>query len=244
MSVISIVKNKYASMLILEDDVDWDVRLKSQMADLATGVRLVTGASHSPSLLESFHSPYGDDWDLIWAGHCGEAIPPDEEPSSRHVVYNDETVAPLKHVDWIKDLNGFPAHSRVYHKSKYPICSLAYAVSLRGAQKILLQLGLFEGEPFKGHPNSAYDNNLGWMCEDNILDMKCVSVTPSIFNSHRSAGPESKDSDINNFDESSVRLQGTTDTIMWSTRINAARLIKGEKDYETRWSVDRLDSME
>ena len=215
----------------MEDDVDWDIRIRSQMIELAKAVRFLSDISETDSQL----SPYGDDWDVIWPGHCREYIPSDDTP--RYIVQNDQTVAPLSHIGWLKDLYDYPEHTRVYHRSVEPICTYAYAVSARGAQKILLQMGLFESnEPYKGHPNSAFDNNLSWMCEQKIMGMKCVSVTPPLFFSHRPAGSESRDSDIALNDGSNVREKGTTDVIVWSTRINAAHLIKGDKEHETRWS--------
>jgi hypothetical protein len=45
----------------MEDDADWDVRLPSQMAEFARGVRTVADTP----LTEPQHSPYGDDWDVL-----------------------------------------------------------------------------------------------------------------------------------------------------------------------------------
>lgn len=70
------------SALILEDDVDWDVRLKPQLELIAEGSRsLLTSPDleatrfSTPMAKAPFTSPYGPGWDLMWLGHCGEVFP-------------------------------------------------------------------------------------------------------------------------------------------------------------------------
>lgn len=99
-----IVDQNITSALILEDDIDWDVRIKSQMTDFARAARLLvqplaqtTDQYLDPTYpkpaedetyvdfnLEEGHtiskpkdSPYGDvsRWDLLWLGHCGCRFP-------------------------------------------------------------------------------------------------------------------------------------------------------------------------
>ncbi|KAK3661688.1 hypothetical protein LTR56_000177 [Elasticomyces elasticus] len=99
-----IVRDNIASALILEDDADWDIRIKSQMRDFAKATRLLVqplrGTSDSfmdptypqpnpdaqPSsfdikgddpTLEPSTSPYGDldRWGMLWIGHCGCRFP-------------------------------------------------------------------------------------------------------------------------------------------------------------------------
>jgi hypothetical protein len=65
----SVVENGYSSVLIMEDDMDWDVRIKSQLLQVAKGARYLQPSSKMDV------SPYGDDWDVLWLGHCGEVFP-------------------------------------------------------------------------------------------------------------------------------------------------------------------------
>ncbi|KAK0733179.1 hypothetical protein B0T26DRAFT_632385 [Lasiosphaeria miniovina] len=92
--------NVLQSALILEDDADWDVRLKMQMQVFAQGARAftqpVTGKPRItvadsyldddklpldlpvdtlPSNLRPALTPYGDSWDVLWLGHCGTEFP-------------------------------------------------------------------------------------------------------------------------------------------------------------------------
>nr|POE72053.1 hypothetical protein CFP56_11929 [Quercus suber] len=105
MNVINrIVEQNISSALILEDDIDWDIRIKSQMQDFARASRLLVqplpgttdkfldptypqpdAERSSPTNFnidetytgEPSSSPYGDldRWDILWVGHCGCRFP-------------------------------------------------------------------------------------------------------------------------------------------------------------------------
>ncbi|KAK4555659.1 hypothetical protein LTR86_007412 [Recurvomyces mirabilis] len=100
-----VVKHNTTSALIMEDDTDWDIRIKSQMQNFARASRLLlqpvsgTAATYlDPTILhpeealiqgaqtfdiahsavpQAISSPYGDvhRWDLLWLGHCGASLP-------------------------------------------------------------------------------------------------------------------------------------------------------------------------
>lgn len=98
------VEQNVQSALIMEDDTDWDIRVKSQMTRLAKASRLLiqpmdgsSNKTHDPTswdestsevprdlyidssdkVVEPTTSPYGDvdKWDLMWIGHCGARMP-------------------------------------------------------------------------------------------------------------------------------------------------------------------------
>ncbi|KAM3414313.1 hypothetical protein BST61_g10964 [Cercospora zeina] len=106
MNVIrTIVEQNISSALILEDDADWDIRIKSQMRDFAKASRLLLQPlpdtkdefldptwprpdswSPEPPSFEVDNqtlttapttSPYGDlsRWEMLWLGHCGCRFP-------------------------------------------------------------------------------------------------------------------------------------------------------------------------
>ncbi len=66
-SAQTIVINKLTSALAMENNSDWDTHLKDQLHLFAHGSQFVTG---NPSGTMP-HSPYGDDWDLLWHDHGG-----------------------------------------------------------------------------------------------------------------------------------------------------------------------------
>jgi len=203
--------------------VDWDIRLLSQMPPLAKGVRTLTDIPFSTPQ----HSPYGDDWDVIWPGHCGDVLPKGDD--RRYIIQNDETVAPKAHQGWLKGLKDMPEGTRMVHAAGAPICTFGYAISLRGAQKILWWLAM------KGGDNLAIDNGLAFLCRDRSLNIKCYSVEPQLFNHHRPAGSVSKDSDIISNDPAVIRDKGVTDMIVLSARLNIEQMITGSEDYVKQW---------
>ena len=191
------------------------------MQDLAKGVR------HLSNIPPNIHqlSPYGDEWDVIWPGHCGEELP--EGDDRRYMISNDETVAPKAYQPWLKALKDLPEKTRIVHKTGAPICTFAYAISARGAQKILAGLGL-KGTGYN------FDNALAYFCRDGIMDIKCFTVQPMLFHHHRAAGSMRKDSDTIDT-ENGVRETGFTENIVWSTRLNLEKLLVGATDYVMQW---------
>ncbi|CAN8104803.1 unnamed protein product [Discula destructiva] len=283
-AVRRIVEENLDSALIMEDDMDWDVRLKPQLELIATGTRAVlsslpdilfpTGRGRVSSASSSSPfpvSPYGDDWDILWLGHCGEPFPqelpelkdlpatdPGKQAMSHHfTIFNDATVPPLDKVTGIVDFKAHPERTRWVHVTAAPICTFAYAVSLRGARKILHDLSV-------DRLTGPFDNALAGLCRravgswsrqlargdededdggDRGLDAKCLSVTPPLFFHHKARGLVSADSDIQNYGgvgaggpspPPEVRDRGSTENIVWSARLNLANMIM-RREMESQW---------
>ncbi|KAF7542521.1 hypothetical protein G7046_g10157 [Stylonectria norvegica] len=103
-AIQEIVRRNLTSALILEDDTDWDIRLKHQLHDFALsshallqplveppnlyadptypepskdspGVTPDIPFHHLPFTVPPSTSPYGDKWDLLWLGHRGMHFP-------------------------------------------------------------------------------------------------------------------------------------------------------------------------
>ncbi|KAK3294029.1 uncharacterized protein B0H64DRAFT_325599 [Chaetomium fimeti] len=264
-AVREIVQRNLSSALIMEDDIDWDVRIKDQLYDFALvsqtltqPLRGRTGAyadptypkpskdspetppeldfHHLPATTPATTSPYGDDWDLLWVGHCGMHFPfknGKNVPRSRVIRPDDETVAPKKNL-WTFNIpftlaDKYPPHTRAYHHVQEGVCTLAYAVSRRGAQKLLREVGLRE-------VTDAYDILLRFFCEGTKgrkAGRQCLTTQPTLFAHHRPAGPASAMSDIGN--HKGWRDRPMTDIIRWSVRMNADVLMDGGADVADQW---------
>ncbi|KAK0113804.1 hypothetical protein ONS95_014053 [Cadophora gregata] len=233
-AVRTVVEQGISTALILEDDMDWDVRLKSQLQLIADGTRTLQGSTSSSN------SPYGNDWDLIWLGHCGEVFPeqlegntskaPDSPEyislTTKYVIHEDPTVPPPSHTHGFQNFTESP-HTRWIHVTGGPICTFAYALSLTGARKVLLDLSV-------DHLVGPFDNALAGLCrwgrEEERLGMRCYSVTPPVFVHHKSKGHVSGDADIQlvgGGEKGELREVGTTENIVWSARKNVRELIMG-----------------
>ncbi|KAI4101041.1 MAG: hypothetical protein LQ339_005269 [Xanthoria mediterranea] len=211
-----IVRERIQTAIVFEDDSDWDVSFQDQLAEFATGSRYISGTSRTP------RSPYGDDWDLLWLGHCSiQQHPADER---RFVIENDDSVPPVTrrfNVNKVPPLNelGYDNSTRIVFRANNGVCLYSYALSYRGAQKMLQwQNNVKRFEPI--------DIGLGYQCRDDA-NFKCIAVFPQLVDSHRSAGRASRDSDISTADATQMRERGYTHNIVRSTRLNLDNLIRG-----------------
>lgn len=258
-----VVRRNLSSALILEDDIDWDVRIREQLTDFARAAHALTqplAGTHPPAYADvtfplpsanspgrvpelSFHalpatvppsrSPYGDHWDLLWIGHCGMHFPFEHQPNvpkARVIRRDDPTVAPKRDL-WTFNSpftlrESYPAHTRAYHHVQEGVCSLGYAVSQAGAQKLLHEVGL------KG-VNAAFDILLRFYCEGEQgrgRGRQCLTTQPGLFQHHQTAGPVKALSDIGDHGDG-WRDVPKTDMIRWSVRLNADVLLNGGREF-------------
>ncbi|KAK5451930.1 hypothetical protein LTS15_007653 [Exophiala xenobiotica] len=238
-AISRIVENNWTSALILEDDVDWDIRLRSLLTDFALASDTIL-TRHDAVPLKfrelAFHntpvsSPYGDGWDVLWLGHCGMEI---SDRSCAVIQENDETVPELQFLhSWNRDevspLADYPPHTRVVGEQRQGVCSLAYAVSQAGARGLLNSLGL-------KRMNSAFDLMLREWCEGTHEEHsnRCVGVLPQLFDHYRRIGPSEVDSDIS-VPNGDYRNQSFTENIRWSVRLNMDKILRGETNYDDQW---------
>lgn len=199
--------------LILEDDADWDTALRQQMQNISLAVRNLTNVA------ETDLTPYGDSWDVLWLGHCGEQW----DDQLETVVFDDAHVNPHQdyHGFWPDELARLPGLKRAVYWSSSPVCTFAYAVSHEGARKILHVAGAGQDE--------AFDVKLQHECQSQRL--ACISVVPEVFHQYFPP-PEfdvKSDVDIGNHkskdnaaqDEAFESLMGSTENIVYSARCQA-----------------------
>ncbi|KAL1311419.1 hypothetical protein AAFC00_001581 [Neodothiora populina] len=203
-----IIQNGWGSALIMEDDVDWDVDVRQQTRQISRAVKKLT-KSRSPA-------PYGDDWDVLWMGHCSDP-PYHDQRDGPMVIFDDNTTIPLE------KYQGLDPHirevvkegQRSVHYSRNPVCTFAYAVTARGARRLLAHAAKGKG--------GAFDLMLMHACQDKIL--KCVSVNPEVFDPYNPA--EGSSSEVRAGDDGSVfnvevgKAKGQTNNILHSARCNA-----------------------
>jgi hypothetical protein len=186
--------------LILEDDVDWDIRLRSLQAPLVAGaMRTVlsskSGSRHMTDMDdedEGAEYPYGDPalWDLLYMGHCGDYfhptsrgfedghVKPDDLASIAHISFPDKSLPNFKNLHpWTASMLanlGVPEHTRLVHRSVFPLCTFAYAVSRQAAHRLVEELANLDTTN-----HTAYDVAILISCRDQGL--RCWSVNPEMF---------------------------------------------------------------
>ncbi len=239
----TVVREGLSSALIIEDDSDWDINLKAQLPPIAAGTqKLLQNASRPASYTP--HSPYGDDWDLLWLGHCASTARSD---TARMLIHNDPTVRPpsKKWEMWGSGYNwrgpGMTNSTRVVSRANNAICTNAYAVSLKGAHKILYYSGI------KPNPD-AIDTRLNHLCDSKYKkdypDFDCLHVYPSLFNSYRKEGRIDGDSDQDNGkkndrkpEQVNMRDHGYAWNNVYSVILNLGNLVAG-KEPQVQWPDD------
>ncbi|OAK95462.1 hypothetical protein IQ06DRAFT_309803 [Phaeosphaeriaceae sp. SRC1lsM3a] len=148
--------------LILEDDVDFDIRLRSAQIPLAaSAVRKLLPPQRASRTFGKFggqHAQYWGDhsaWDLLYLGHCGDYFEEVNEDGPRldkhynlttmpHIQYSDPTLPSPQDLhpftQTLFDKLSIPAHTRVFHRSKFPLCSFGYAVTRPAAERLMNDL--------------------------------------------------------------------------------------------------------
>jgi hypothetical protein len=135
-----------------------------------------------PATVPPTVSPYGDNWDLLWIGHCGMHFPFSKTvPKGRIIRLNDETVAPKRN-QWVFNIpftlkEKYPEHTRAYHHAQEGVCALGYALSQRGARKLLHEVALKD-------VSAPFDILLRWYCEGDkgrAPGRQCLTTQPSLF---------------------------------------------------------------
>lgn len=126
---------------------------------------------------------YGSGWDILWLGHCSGSVPPTHNTSAsdphpdRYMLSNDVTVSEHHHVK-ASPASPYPPHTRVYHRTHNTLCTLAYAVTQRGARKIMYEHGIRNFD-------RGYDFALGEWCDGVTKNMgerpMCLTSSPPLF---------------------------------------------------------------
>lgn len=166
------VANNISSAMVLESDADWDVRIHESMKGLAHGARrLVDWPFEKKHNLHDYKTePYGDSWDILWFGHCGC----NHFGNVRSYNWNDSAVPPDEDHEWkiTNSINKWqhPVGTRTVFQLQGAVCSTGYAISLRGAKKLI--------ELFK-EGDSPIDLKLSDLCYDKP-ELTCLGIWPQI----------------------------------------------------------------
>lgn len=223
----SVVEDRLGSAIIMEDDADWDVSIKTQLQSFASAVRSLQSAQKSPTT-----SPYGDDWDILWLGHCGVEC---KTHQPYHLTPNDPTIPASRHfLPYWRDPPPIdrPDDMRLTCAANDGVCSLFYAVSYRGAQRILAALSVNpSGLAEEIDTGAQFDVSLGRMCGHGFL--RCFTTYPALTGTYHSAGPSTKASDIHSEEGDSVGFSSRG--VVYSTMLNINRLLKGERTVKATW---------
>lgn len=219
-----IVEENIKTALIIESDADWDMRIHEILPGIANASRALadwpfTAAGH-PRDFATEVSPYGDNWDILWIGHCGTVL---DSGNGRVYPVKDPTVPPEdKEYTFAgkPDRRQHPVGTRIVFEFKMTTCTSGYAISNQGARKL---------KTFLKESNTNIDIRMWNLCsqEPSLL---CLSVWPQVItaapsesNIKHKAGETAPGADVE--DPSKEVTAGPS--IKYSARRNARIVQKG-----------------
>ncbi|KAF6217563.1 hypothetical protein HO133_006665 [Letharia lupina] len=167
------IHENISTALIMESDVDWDMRIKDTMVGVGDGVKAIADwpfpDPQHPRDFSKELSPYGDKWDLMWIGHCGI----NADGDGRIYAFNDSSAADEDHA-WNfgeRPAEGHrPPGTRIVFQPRKTVCTTSYAMSLAGARKF---------EKLFKEANSPIDLKLWDHCEHDPTT-RCVGTWPQV----------------------------------------------------------------
>jgi hypothetical protein len=222
-----IVEQPFDTAMIIEDDIDWDIHLRSHQIPLLQRTfhefinkqqyqdKFAVPSSSplaSDELPNKDYWPSNDHWDLLYLGHCGDFFHASNLNKIPNAVYRDPNLPSSHglHTDTQRFMNtltkvGVPGEKhRVLHKSQNVLCSFAYVITKKTARQMLKDMSHEE----ENHGTIAFDVRILEACRD--WNWKCWSVNPELF--HHVDGEASEIRVIDGGLASDSKQQGFPDT--------------------------------
>ncbi|KAK8105804.1 hypothetical protein PG999_009163 [Apiospora kogelbergensis] len=161
--------------LIVEDDFDFDTRLRTEQIPLLTD-NLRAYAGLEPDDLTAI-SPYGDAWDILWLGHCGAEV-------RKGMAFFDPLRVDRSRWYFLKWIEAtFGQHDKLWVPDGLRIvqpggavCTWAYAVTRRSAQKVLSVMARGDSQ--------AYDIGMLDMCNARVEGLRCLTINPTVVSTY------------------------------------------------------------
>ena len=215
------------SALIMESDADWDLRIKETLQGVASASkRLVDWPFDAPNRSGVF--PYGDNWDILWIGHCGSW----NHENHRIYSFNDSTVPPEGYdytfSDKPRDEQRRPGTRSVFPLN-FAVCSTAYAISNAGAVKL-------EKEFREGSDN--IDLRLADICRNN-QNVNCLGVWPQLITA--AVTKTNIEHPLGEIVTGEVEVTDWSPGpgLQFSARLNAGKVLKGSlsmEEWDSQWN--------
>ncbi|KAK9237834.1 hypothetical protein V1525DRAFT_403052 [Lipomyces kononenkoae] len=135
--------SRQETMLILEDDADFDVNIHRIFERISMQMQHNSLRVVPPTEREIEAAPYGLDWDVMYLGQCSDYAGPrkdlamafDDPDAPQRAVTHEHFIAMMQSLGVYGKAIG---KTRVVSPSYGPVCTLAYAITRRGAQRLLL----------------------------------------------------------------------------------------------------------
>ncbi|KAK9491656.1 hypothetical protein V1508DRAFT_421210 [Lipomyces doorenjongii] len=185
-----LLDSDFETLLVLEDDVDFDANIHDIFELLSTQMQHNRIRTTPPTEHEKKIAPYGLDWDVLYVGQCSDRS--NEDRLDLVHIYEDPNV-PSRHDTFdhfVGQLQSLGIHGRNLGKMRAiapawsPVCTMGYAITRKGAERLILDLS------YRGI-TAAIDIDIIRKLQQGII--RGYSITPPLFSAWRVDG--AKDSD-------------------------------------------------
>lgn len=174
------ITENITSAIILEDDADWDVDVHNIFERLSRQMRRTKLRKAPPTAWEEQHAPYGLDWDMLYIGSCWDIPNKDNRPN--YEVYDDPSGPNKKEMSgaFSSELTDWGVHLaddtrvRLLAPTWYTVCTVGYAVTLKGAHRLLYTIG--NGKGLQGPVDLAIMNAI----QNNLLSSLTLIPSPVV----------------------------------------------------------------
>ncbi|KAK9375623.1 uncharacterized protein V1513DRAFT_377531 [Lipomyces chichibuensis] len=226
-----VIDSNIETALIIEDDIDWDKNVHQIFQDLSSQMQNSTLRLVPPTDHEQTSAPYGLDWDVLIMGQCYDAAHP-KRLDLVH-VYDDPNVPARKDIDqqFLNQMESLGVKGNDVGKKRLispaygPICTMGYAITRRGAQRLLLNLSYLS---LRG----PVDMDMMWRLQEGKI--RGYSITPPLFSAWRVGGQKDSDNKIN----PNLPVSGKGNSGGWSRNIKTSARIAMVKELEMDNWVD------
>ncbi|KAK9321114.1 hypothetical protein V1517DRAFT_183005 [Lipomyces orientalis] len=211
-----LLESDLETLLIFEDDVDWNPNLKQTFETLSLQMQDSKVRLTHPSDYERKIAPYGLDWDVLYVGSCKDGGNPDfngvvqvwDDPDVPRAEQTSKSTLEALHNFGLSDAD--IGKKRVLAPAYWTLCTTAYAVTRQGAKRLLLTmsyLGL----------RAAVDNDMSRIFREGKL--RGYTLSPPAFSQFRVGGAKDSDRvDIGQTVEGKGNTQGRSYNIKGSAR--------------------------
>ncbi|KAK9314011.1 hypothetical protein V1522DRAFT_412567 [Lipomyces starkeyi] len=220
-----LLESDFETLLVLEDDVDFDANIHDIFELLSTQMQDNRIRTTPPTEHEKKAAPYGLDWDVLYVGQCSDRS--NEDRLDLVHIYEDPNV-PSRHDTFdhfVGQLQSLGIHGRNLGKMRAiapawsPVCTMGYAITRKGAERLILDLS------YRGI-TAAIDIDIIRKLQQGII--RGYSITPPLFSAWRVDG--AKDSDNQGLEKDQSELgsgnrQGYSHSMKTSARKEMVKIL-------------------
>ena len=175
----------YETGLFLEDDADFSIHIRSQLALISAAILEDDTKRHPVDATVDFlqnHFPYVEDsWDVFWIGHFGVEFSADTHP----IDYNDPFALPWDRLT--SDFNNYYETVRMKKQKKQeianyvaPMATYGFALTRNTAQMLVQRL--------RKDRSQKFDLALHILCKGR--ELRCTAPVPEVVHHHSVVGME------------------------------------------------------